>query len=287
MISYGFSPAMKALPWVRMLNTMADTMLRAAMKQTDPPIAVPDSGFIAPMNFNPRATNYYKRGKLDPTKDIAPIGNYGNVGIGFETIEYYAEKAGNMMFKNAFINFTDVTKQMTVPEVMQRANEQMTLLGPAVGRYMSDVLQPLIERTIAMLYRKGRLPEIPDEMMLNPEYDVKFIGRLAQAQKQSEMNNVTNALSIAGQIAQFKPEALDKINADATIDELWGITNAPASMIFDQKEVQEIRMARAEQQQKIEQMQTAATAAQVGKDATQADKNIAEAKNTEQAANLV
>ncbi len=285
MIAYGFSPAMKALPWIRMINTMADTMLRAAMKQTDPPIAVPDSGFLAPMNFNPRATNYYKRGKLDPSKDIAPIGNYGNVGIGFDTIEYYAEKAGSMMFKNAFINFTDVTKQMTVPEVMQRANEQMTLLGPAVGRYMSDVLQPLIETVIGKLYRKGRLPEIPDEMMLNPEYDVKFIGRLAQAQKQSEMNNVTNALSIAGQIAQFKPEALDKINADATIDELWGITNAPASMIFDNKEVQEIRMARAEQQQKIEEMQTVATAAQVGKDASQVDKNLADASATTRGAN--
>jgi len=274
------------LPWIRMLNTMADTILRAAMKQTDPPIAVPDSGFLAPMNFNPRAQNYYKKGKLDPTKDIAPIGNYGKINIGFETLEYYSDKAGSMMFKDAFINFSNVTKQMTVPEVMQRANEQMTLLGPAVGRYMSDVLQPMVERTISMLWRKNKLPPIPDEMILNPEYDVKFVGRLAQAQKQSEMNNLTNALSIAGQIAQFKPEALDKINADETIDELWGITNAPARMIYDNKEVAEIRMARAEQQEQIEQMQTAATAAQVGKDATQADKNIAEAGATEQAANL-
>jgi hypothetical protein len=280
-IAYGFSPAMKALPWIRMINTMADTMLRAAMKQTDPPIAVPDSGFLAPMNFNPRAQNYYKKGKLDPTKDIAPIGNYGNVNIGFETIQYYSDKAGSMMFKDAFINFTNVTKQMTVPEVMQRANEQMTLLGPAVGRYMSDVLQPLIERSIAMLWRKGRLPQIPEEMVMNPEYDVKFIGRLAQAQKQSEMNNLTNALSIAGQIAQFKPEALDKINADATIDELWGITNAPAGMIFDNKEVKEIRMARAEQMQMAQELEVAAGAAQIGKDATQADKNIAEAAATE------
>jgi len=277
-IAYGFSPAMKALPWIRMINTMADTMLRAAMKQTDPPIAVPDSGFLAPMNFNPRAQNYYKKGKLDPTKDIAPIGNYGNINIGFETIQYYSEKAGSMMFKDAFINFTNVTKQMTVPEVMQRANEQMTLLGPAVGRYMSDVLQPMMERVIGMLWRKGKLPAIPDEMMLNPEYDVKFIGRLAQAQKQSEMNNLTNALSIAGQVAQFKPEALDKINADATIDELWGITNAPAAMIYDNREVIEIRQAKAEQQAKIEEMQTMATAAEVGKNATQADKNLADAE---------
>jgi len=286
-VVYGYSPAMKALPWVRMLNTMADTMLRAGMKQTDPPIAVPDSGFLAPMNFNPRAVNYYKRGKLDPTKDIAPIGNYGKVNIGMDIMQYYADKAGAMMFKNAFLSFQDITKQMTVPEVMQRANEAMTLLGPAVGRYMSDVLQPLVERSIGILWNKGKLPPIPEEMRLNPEYDVKFIGRLAQAQKQSEMNNVTNALSIAGQIAQFKPEALDKINADATIDELWGITNAPASMIYDREEVLEIRQARAQQQQQIQALQMAQAASTAGRDATQADKNVAESREIEKgAANL-
>jgi hypothetical protein len=282
--AYGFSPAMKALPWIRMLNTMADTMLRSAMKQTDPPIAVPDNGFLAPMDFNPRAQNYYKKGKLDPTKDIAPIGNYGNVNIGFETIQYYAEKAGSMMFKNAFLSFQDITKQMTIPEVMQRQNEALTLLGPAVGRYMSDVLQPLIERSIGILWNKGKLPPLPDEMMFNPEYDVKFSGRLAQAQKQTEMNNLTNAMTIAGQIAQFKPEALDKINADETIDELWGITNAPAGMIYDQKEVLEIRKARAAQQEQVQKMEMAMAASKAGKDASQADKNLAEAAATEGAA---
>jgi len=263
---------------------MSDTVLRAAMKHSDPPLALPDSGFLAPMDFNPRAQNYYKKGKLDPTKDIAPIGNYGNINIGMEEIKYYSEMAGKMMFKNAFLSFQDITKQMTVPEVMQRSNEAMTLLGPAVGRYMSDVLQPIVERSIGILFRAGKLPPIPQEMIENPEYDVKFIGRLAQAQKQSEMNNLTNALTIAGQIAQFKPEALDKINADATIDELWGITNAPSAMIFDHQEVQQIREAKAKQQEIISKMQMAQAASQAGKDASQADKNIAESQKIQEEA---
>lgn len=280
-ITYGFSPAMKALPWVRMLNTMSDTVLRAAMKHSDPPLALPDSGFLAPMNFNPRAQNFYKRGKLDPTKDIAPIGNYGKINVGLEEIKYYSEMAGNAFFKNAFLSFQDITKQMTVPEVMQRQNEALTLLGPAVGRYMSDVLQPLVERTIGILWRSNRLPPLPDEMIMNPEYDVKFVGRLAQAQKQSEINNITNALSIAAQVAQFKPEALDKINADETIDEIWGITNAPAKILYDADEVSEIRAAKQRQMEIISQIQMAQGAAAAGKDATQADKNMAQASQAQ------
>jgi hypothetical protein len=280
-LAYGFSPAMKALPWVRMLNTMADTMLRAAMKHTDPPLALPDNGFLAPMNFNPRAQNYYKKGALDPQKDIVPIGNYGNVQIGMQEIQYYADKAGDIMFKNAFLAFQGITKQMTVPEVMQRSNEAMTLLGPAVGRYMSDVLQPLVERSIGILWQAGKLPPIPAEMQIDPSYDVKFVGRLAQAQKQTEMNSITNALAIAGQIAQFKPEALDKINADATIDELWGITNAPAGTIYDSQEVAEIRQARAKQQQLMAEMATAEQVASAAEKASKAEKNFAEAKTAQ------
>lgn len=277
LIQYGFSPGMKALPWVRMLNTMADTILRSGMKHADPPIALPDKGFLAPENFNPRAKNYYKKTKLDPKSDIVPIGNYGNPGIGQEFIEYYADQIGSMFFKNAFLSFTDVTKQMTVPEVMQRANEQLSILGPAVGRYMSDVLEPQHEVIVSKLARKGRLPPIPDEMRIRPEFDVKFTGRLAQAQGQVQLNNLVNAFSIAAEISAFKPDALDKINVDAAIDELWSVTNAPAKLLFDSNELKAIRQAKAQQEQAIAQIQAAAEASKAAKDATQADKNAAQA----------
>ena len=55
---YGYSPAMKALPHARLLNAMTDTVLRAAMKQTDPAWAIPDNAFIGRPNFNPRQINY-------------------------------------------------------------------------------------------------------------------------------------------------------------------------------------------------------------------------------------
>ena len=48
---YGRSPAMTALPDVNMLNEMAKTTIKAAQKQVDPPLLVPDDGFILPVKL--------------------------------------------------------------------------------------------------------------------------------------------------------------------------------------------------------------------------------------------
>jgi hypothetical protein len=52
---YGRSPAMTALPDVKMLNEMSKTTIKAAQKQVDPPLLVPDDGFLM-MQQGPQMT---------------------------------------------------------------------------------------------------------------------------------------------------------------------------------------------------------------------------------------
>lgn len=276
---YGYSPAMKALPYVRAANTIADTMLRAGMKLADPPIALPDDAFLGTPNFNPRQINYYRRGSLTPKDDIIPIGNYGQPALGIEFLEYYQQQIRGVMFYETFQAFSSITKQMTVPEVMERVSEKMTLLGPAVGRFMNDVLQPLIEKVVFILFDSGRLPDMPDIMKQDPSFEVKFVGRLIQSQRQSEVNNIVNALTIAGQIAQFKPEVLDLINGDAAIEEVFDITGVSQKIINDESTVDAVRNTRAQQQAQAEQLTNAASAAQTYKTAAEGAKNETEASD--------
>lgn len=275
-VVYGYSPAMKAMPYTRMMNAMSDTMLRSAMKQTDPAIALPNDAFLGTPNFNPRAINYYQRGKLSPKDEIFPIGNFGHPNIGVETLEYYKNQIRDIMFYNTFQAFSELTKQMTVPEVMERISEKMTVLGPAVGRFMNDVLQPLIEKVVMILYESGKLPPMPEEMQQNPVFEVKFIGRLVQSQRQSEINNIVNAISIIGQVAQVKPEALDKINADEIVNTIVNITGIPVSMTYSDDEVRKIREQRAQAQAQEAQLMQAQALAQTYKTASEGDRNAAQ-----------
>lgn len=276
-IPWGFSPAMKALPFARILNTVAKTNLRSMMKLTDPPIALPDNAFLVPFNTNPRAVNYYKKDAMTG-KDIFPFGNYGDPQAGLNTLEYYSMKVKALMYNDVFMKFSNIGKQMNNPEAMELMNEKMTMLGPAVGRYMSEVLNLVVQRVIGILWRKGRLPELPDEMRMDPGYEIDFVGILAQAQRRTELNTLMTGLGVLGQMAQYSPDVLDKVDPDKVVDEVWSITGAPVHTLRDDAEIQKIREGRAENQMKMQELQSAQVGAVAGKDAAQAEKTMAEAK---------
>jgi len=274
---WGFSPAMKALPFARLLQVVAKTNMRAMMKNTDPPIALPSNAFLAPFNMNPRATNYYKKDSMTG-KDIFPFGNYGDPRIGLEATEYYASKVKSMMFTDVFLAFSNITKDMNNPEIMERINEKMTMLGPAVGRYLQEVISPVIQRTIGILFRRGKLPEPPMELMMNPGYEIDFVGVLAQAQRRTELNSLVTSLQMIGSMAQYSPEVLDKINPDRVTDEVFSITGAPVTVLRDDAEVQSIREGRAQASMQAQQIAELQAGSEVAKNAGSAEASFAKAK---------
>jgi len=185
-----------------------------------------------------------------------------------------------MMFNDAFLAFNNITKEMNNPEVMERINEKMTILGPAVGRYLSEVLNPIVQRTIGILLRRGKLPDPPPELMMNPNYEIDFVGALAQAQRRSELNTLVTSLTMVSNMAQFTPEVLDKVNPDKITDEVWSITGAPIKVLRDDDEVAQIRQGRAEQMAQQKQMAELAGGAQIAKDAGSAASSFAKSKET-------
>ena len=279
-ISWGFSPAMKALPFARLLNTMAKTNLRTMMKATDPPIAVPHNAFLAPFNMNPRAINSYKKDIMQDGKDIFAFGNFGDPQVGLSAVEYYSGKVKTLMYQDVFLAFSNITKDMNNPEIMERINEKMTMLGPAVGRYLDEVISNVIKRTIGILHRRGRLPEPPREILENPSYEIDFVGVLAQAQRRTELNTLVTGLTMISQMAQYTPEVLDNINPDKVTQEVWAITGAPIKVLRDDGEVKEIREGRAQASMQQQEMMQMAGGAQIAKDAGAAEKSFSDAKKT-------
>ncbi len=277
-IAWGYAPAMKALPFARILNQISRTNLRSMMKHTDPALAVPHNAFVMPLNLNPRAVNYYNPLKMAQGSQIVPLGNTGDPQVGLEAIQYYTNQVKSLMFNDAFLMFSNITKDMNNPEIAERVNEKMTMLGPAVGRYIAEVTNPVIMRTIGILARRGKLPDMPDEMLEDPGFEIDSISVLAQAQKRSEMNALMAGLGLVGQIAGIAPEVIDKIDPDRVVDETWAITGAPVQVLRDDAEIQKIREGRAQAAVQQQQLAQTMAGAQVAKDAGAAASGFAKAK---------
>ena len=276
-IPWGFSPAMKALPFARLLNAIAKTNLRTMMKSTDPPVAVPHNAFIMPFNSNPRAINYYKKTAMDGAKDIFSFANFGDPKTGMGAIEYYTQQIKSLMYNDIFLTFENLTKQMQNPEVQERINEKMAMLGPAVGRYMGAVLNPVITRTIGILFRAGKLPPLPDALRENPQFEIDYVSQLAQAQKRSELNSLMTGLQIVGAMGQYVPEVIDKINTDTAVDEAWDILGSPVKVLRDDEEVAQIRENRQQAMAQEQQVLMAQGAAKAGRDVAAGEKDLAAA----------
>lgn len=268
---WGFSPAMDNLADAHMLNAMKKTLIRAAMKIVDPPFILPDRGFILPFNMNPSGANY--RNAQTKADDFTPILTKANVPIGFDMIEDIREAIKLGMFVRLFQAFGPERKEMTATEVNARIREGMALLGPVVGRFQQEVLDPLIIRTFNILYRNGLLPPVPD-ILAGREFTIRYISPLARAQRESEVSGILRMLSTVGEMSAFAPSVIDKINPDKAIDVIADVIGVTPQIIRDDEETAMVRQAKLEAQQAVVMAEEIAKGAGAVKDIASAEKDL-------------
>ena len=253
---YGRSPAMTALPDVKMLNEMSKTTIKAAQKQVDPPLLVPDDGFLLPVRTVPGGLNFYRSGTRDR---IEPLNIGANNPLGLNMEQQRRDSIREVFYVNQLQ--LQQGPQMTATEVIQRNEEKMRLLGPVLGRLQSELLKPLIDRTFSILLRREQFVPAP-EFLSDQDIEIEYVSPLAKAQKSSELSSITRAIEILGSLANVAP-VFDYINFDALVKHVANIVGVPQKILKPQSQVnaeREEQAAQAEQQQQMAQMQQVAQA---------------------------
>jgi hypothetical protein len=272
---FGFSPAMNVLSFIKLVNAQQKTMLRAAMKVSDPPLLLPSRGFIVPLNLNPSALNY--RDTNTKADDLTAIPTSGNIPVTLEVIQQTQLSIEKGFFLPLFRALSDVTKQMTVPEVQRRIAENMGLLGPVVGRFIDETLDPILERVFMILWRNGEYPDPPDVLLqYGSDLSVTYTSPLAKAQRESEVFSLESFLSGVGAIATVAPEALDNLDSDAIVEQLASVRGVNPKILRDKEAVAAIRQQRAAQQEMAQRIAMVQGGAQAVKTGAEADKTMAE-----------
>ena len=254
---YGRSPAMTALPDVKMLNEMSKTTIKSAQKQVDPPLLVPDDGFILPVRTVPGGLNFYRAGTRDR---IEPLNIGANTPLGLNMEEQRRDSIRNAFYVNQLQ--LQQGPQMTATEVIQRNEEKMRLLGPVLGRLQSELLKPLIDRTFALLLRKNLFRPAP-EFLSGQDIEIEYVSPLAKAQKSSELQSIMRGIEILGSLANVAP-VFDHVNMDKLVKHLMDVVGVPQKVLKTQNEVQAKReqdqQQQAQQQQMAQMQQVAETA---------------------------
>ena len=247
---YGRSPAMNALPDTKMLNTMSKTSIIAAQKQIDPPLMVPDDGFILPVRTVPGGLNFYRAGTRER---IEPLNIGANNPVGIQMEEQRRKAIRENFFVDQLISVQG--QNMTATEVLQRTEEKMRLLGPVLGRLQSELLQPLVTRCFNLLLKNNKFP-VPPEMLGEQNIEIEYVSPLAKAQKTQELSSIMRGIEIFGSMQNVAP-VFDYIDIDGLVDHVKDVLGLPAKIMRSKAEVQVIQQQKQQQQMEQQQLQQA------------------------------
>lgn len=254
---YGRSPAMKALPDIKMINSMKKTTIRSAQKQVDPPVQAPDDGMTLPLKLSPNAVNYYRAGT---NSRIEPILTGGRIDFGFQAIQDQRTAIREAFFIDQ-LQLND-GPQMTATEVQQRTEEKLRLLGPILGRQHHEFLKPLVERVFSILNRKGLLPE-PPATIQKKRLQVQYISMIARSQKAIDAQTISRTIQSIMGLVETNPDMLDNLDTDKIIRHNARLLGVPENLLVGEDKVEAVRKGRAELQQQQYQQQNDAMSADI------------------------
>jgi len=247
--TYGRGPGATTLPDVKMLMRVAQVTIRAAQKATDPPIMLPDSGFLRPLRTTPGGLNFYRKGRISLKTDIDIIPT-GNPGLGME----YSASLHERIREAFFVDQLQLHEgpQMTATEVMQRTEEKLRLMGPLLGRIQMELLGPMIVRIHGLLKRAGKFPEPPLELA-EQNLKIVYTSPIARAQEQVEANGLMRVFSVLEPLIKMNPDIMDSFDTDEMARGVSEMFSVNPKFVRDQKQIDAIRERRREAEEKKQQ----------------------------------
>lgn len=236
---YGRSIGMKKLPEVKLLNKKVKLRIKAFEKVVDPPLQVPDDGYIMPLRTTPGGINYYRANSTDR---IQPLTTDIDLSPCFVVEEGLRKSINHAWYVDLFALLADTEKAtMTATEVMEKVEEKLILLMPLLGRLQAEWFDFMIARCLALLIRAGLIPEPPEGVEM---YEVEYMGKLAIALKLGEIKALRTTMDYIGPLAEMDPGVTDVLNKDAITKGICRRMALPEEWLNDDMVIEVIREER-------------------------------------------
>ena len=272
--AYGRSPGWKMLGNVKMLQKMQKNKLIALDKMTNPPVQV-DASVQGEANMVPGGITKFST-QL-PNAGVKPAYQVQiDIGALEAAIQTTQQMIKRQAFSDLFLMMIDAERgsPITATEVAERQSEKLTILGPVLERLENELLNPLIDRTFAIMLRNKLVPPAPKEIQ-GMELRVQYISILSQAQKMVGTSSVQQLLQFIGGIAQMSPSVVDNVDFDQTVREYAKMLGTPAKLLASPEVVMAVRQAKEKQQKMMMSIQAASSIADSAQKGTAAVKNMA------------
>lgn len=110
-------------------------------------------------------------------------------------------------------------RQMTAREVAERAQEKIFVLGPTMQRFDTELMDPVLFRTVSVMLRSGMLPEVPQELS-GQELKIEYTSIMSQALRQIGASSTETFMAGVANVAKvLGADVLDNVDGDHVVTE--------------------------------------------------------------------
>ena len=220
---YGRSPVMTALPDIKTANKVVELVLKNASIAVTGIWLADDDGVLNPANIK------LVPGSIIPkavgSSGLTPLQAPGRFDVSNLVLEDLRARIRHTLLVDRLGPVGGA--RMTATEVVARASEMTRLLGATYGRLQAELLTPLLTRAIAILRRRG---EIPDIGLDGRTVDLQYKSPLARTQARQDVQETLLWLETT---AQMGAEAAGVVDQPATARWLGDRLGVPGHLMRD------------------------------------------------------
>ncbi len=278
---YGRGPTWEILPDCRLINEVEKVYLKGVQKAIAPPMFVPDSGLLDPLDTTPDAINYYTVG-IGGKDTIFPVPNAGRI----EYAQDLNAKLVNSIKEGYFLDVLELpgpiapdgdVMRFSATEVSVRMRQRMPVLGPLLARQETEFLDPLIRRTVNILMRSMMLGPPPD-ILENVGYRIEYLNPISISLRSGEVNSMVQLFEMIMPLAQIDQTIPMYFDTQKILKNTAEVLQVPPSNLRSQEEVAEMVQKQQEDLALQQEQQQAQLASQVDERQANAEAKRAQAR---------
>jgi len=295
---YGRSPGSMALPDIRESNALREAMIVATEKILNMPKGVLNDGIFGggTIDMSAGAVNVFNStGNVTNQPPIFDIGSPPNLPWAEARLQKLEETISRHFSVDRLLDFNS-QQEMTFGEAQIRNQIRNQSLSSLFARQLSEVFTPLVERSVAILFREGEygvvrgseeerermesgqdVEYIPDVLVERLEagkdiYSIVYKTQAANASRAEEYLGILDIMNFAMNGASLDPSLADRIDLHAGAKHIGNIRGIPVDVIRQDDEVAKITESKNQQAEMMQGMALASEAAGAVKDLSAAQK---------------
>jgi hypothetical protein len=164
----------------------------------------------------------------------------------------------NAFYRDVFVQLAGLEgDRRTTVEIRERILEGLRRVGQPSYRIQSEILGPLIHRSLQLMIRNGEIEKPPPGLF---SYDIEYLGLMAIALSSGQARGFQQWAAIGMEMQQSYPGITDNINADEGFRHLGrslGVKSEHINTVEQRNTIREERQRQIQEKKTLEALQAA------------------------------